>query len=72
MKITETTGFSLAVVVILLAGAGTATTIAVQGISNAAEIKDLREEVKELREMKSDVVVIKSDLKRVLKKMGEE
>lgn len=70
--ISEKTGISVSLLITLAGGIYWLTTLYSQNESNAQEIREIKREMRELREIKSDVTIIKSDLKRILKKMGEE
>lgn len=72
MKIDENTKISVGILISLLGGAAWLTSVHLQSVSTADEVKEIKQDVKELREMKSDVEIIRRDVKRVLRKMGEE
>lgn len=70
--LSENSKITIGLAIALFGGIAWLTSLHLQSESNASEIKEIKSDVRELREMKTDVTVIKSDLKRVLKKMGEE
>lgn len=69
MKIDENTKTTLGFMGVLMGGVIWLTSIHLQSVSNAQEIREVRDDVKQIQEIKMDLSVIKSDLKRVLKRV---
>lgn len=68
----ETTKVSIGLLIIFVGGVSWLATMHSQVLANTQEIREIKLELKELREIKGDLSVARADLKRILRKLGEE
>lgn len=70
MRIDERTPVSIGLMVLIIGGVFWLASMHIETVSNAEQVKELKEDVKDLQKIKTDIEVIKNDLKRVLNKTG--